>query len=172
MDGTVTWKTDGFRLRLEPRSDGSVPMLPLAAMYALCAPSLVAAAVDPALVPLLGSFLLPLPSALCWSVFRPRAPVVVDVDHQRLVVRGRLGRRQVLPIRAIRAVGVRLDGLDLELGSGKRVAVAIPGSLARLSWLAARLTELCDEVRAFEEDVRGRRGDSAQVRALTRAVGR
>jgi hypothetical protein len=169
MDAAVSWRPDGFRLRVEPRADGTVPMNVLAAMYALCVPALAAALVDPALVPLLGSFLLPLPSALCWSLFRPRAPTLVDVDHQRIVVRGPLGRRRAIPIRAIRGVGVRLDGLELELARGKRVRIGVPASLARLSWLSARVLELCEEVRAFEADVDGRRGEGAQLLALAHA---
>lgn len=169
MDAVVSWRPDGFRLSVEPRPDGTVPMGVLAALYALCGPAVVAALVDPALVPLLGSFLLPLPTALGWSLLRRRGPTVLDVDHQRLVVRGPLGRRRTIPIRAIRAVSVRIDGLEIEVGRGKRVRIAVPASLPRLSWLSARLMELSEEVRAFEADVDGRRGEGAHLLAIAQS---
>lgn len=169
MDALVSWRPDGFRVEVAPRADGNVPMGVLAALYGLCLPAVGAALVEPALVALMGTLLLPLPSALGWSLLRPRGSTVIDVDHQRLVVRGPLGRRRVIPIRAIRGVSVRLDGLEVELSRGQRVAVAVPASLARLSWLSARLVELAEEVRAFEADVDGRRGEGAQLLALAQA---
>jgi hypothetical protein len=170
-DSSVIWRPDGFRLDLVPGTGASVPVGALALMYVACAPALIGALLEPALVPLLGSYLVPLPAALLWAAFGPNRVTVVEVDHQRLVVRGPLRVQQSVPLRAIREIEVRLDGLALSLDDGAELRVIAPATLPRLVWLAARLRELCDEVHAFEVDLDDRsRTDGARVRELTRAI--
>lgn len=166
FDPSLTWTLHGFQLRVLGVDPGS-PIRTLGLLYALCTPALFAALIEPAFAPLMLTFLFPLPTALAWHLFRPRE-TVIEVDHKRLVVQDGFGIRRTVPLRAIRRVGLRLDGFELELASGRRQAVHAPAGIQKLTWVAARLGELCAEVRAFDAQGDGQRDDVERVMAMAR----
>lgn len=148
---SLQWLPDGFRYEFQTAPTPSVPIRTLVGLYALCIPGVFVALLDPVFVPALLSFLVPLPAALLSSVLTPRASAI-EVDHQRIVYRGRFGRRHEIPLRTVRTVEVRIDGLLITLGSGVRVRVPTPASGGQLWWIADRIRELRDEVEAFETE--------------------
>ena len=170
QDHSVTWRPHGFRIQFRPDRSRTVSIGLLASMYALCLPAVVGALIVPALAPALAAFLLPLPVALGVGAWQPRRPVVVDVDHQRLMLTSALGIRRTIEVRTIRSIEVRVGALAVRRWGGGTTQVRIPATLPRLVWLAARLEALRDEVSAFESDVDGKRGDNARVIAVATAA--
>jgi hypothetical protein len=166
-DDALTWLPHGFFVELDQPEDETTPLKSVLALYAMCVPTVLAAAADAAFLPLLGSLLLPLPTALVWSVLRPRR-IRIDVDHQRIRVQGPFGGRRTVELRWVREVEVRADGLDLVLRDGGRVAVHAPTSHHRLGRLAHAIAQLRDEVSGFEAELRGTATDIVQVSRLAR----
>lgn len=166
-DDALVWLPHGFRVELDQPEDESTPLRPVLLLYLLCLPSVLAAAVDAAFLPLLGTLLLPLPTALLWSAFRPRR-ISIEVDHQRIQLRGPFGGKRSVELRTVRDVEVRMDGLDLVLRDGGRVPLHAPTSVHRLRRLAAAIAEVRDEVVGFEAELRSRASDIVQVHLLAR----
>ena len=96
-------------------------------LYALCVPGAVFALLDPAFVPALLSFLLPLPAALVTSVMTQRS-AAIEVDHQRIVYAG--GSASGTRSRSGRSARSRsrIDGLEVVQRSGHRIRVPAPTS--------------------------------------------
>jgi len=160
---SLQWLPDGFRYEFQAAPTPSVPVRTLVGLYALCVPGALFALLDPAFVPALLSFLLPLPAALMTAVMTQRS-AAIEVDHQRIVYRGRFGVRHEIPLRTVRSVEVRIDGLEVVQRSGHRIRVPAPSSGPQLWWIADRIRELRDEVEAFEHD--HRRSVVAGIRKL------
>jgi hypothetical protein len=166
---SLQWLPDGFRFQFQGAPNPSVPVSTLLGMYALCIPGALFALIDPVFVPALLGFLLPLPAALVSTVLTPRS-TAIEVDHQRILFRSRFGVRRAIPLRSVRTVEVRIDGLEITLRSGRRVRVTAATSGPQLWWIADRIRELCEEVQAFDADQRPKVRDAIRILHTARSA--
>ncbi|MBX2803869.1 MAG: hypothetical protein KTR31_39705 [Myxococcales bacterium] len=156
---TVQWQPDGVVVRFAMRGLPFVVRPELWLLYALLTGGVAVVG-----APLLATLMAP-PGVLAWLASR-RYAAEIRVDHQRVEVRGPLGRRIRVDLRDVREVDVYDEGLELLLWGGRRVRVPAPAPGRDLSFVVDKIRLLRDETQQFALEMAERREEAQGVKRL------